>query len=184
MTATEILKHEHQVILMVLEAAEREALRIQDTGEVRGNDVEQMIDFFRNFSDRCHHAKEEDLLFAWMEDRGMPVQGGPIAVMLHEHEEGRRRVTAVADALPRARQGDPGALATVRTNLLAFVQLLRAHISKEDNILYPMADRMFSPTDQQALTKAFDRVEAEEIGTGVHERYHHMAHTLAGKGTP
>jgi hemerythrin-like domain-containing protein len=183
MRPTELLKHEHQVILMVLEAAEREAQRIQNTGTVRADDVEHMVDFFRNFADRCHHAKEEDLLFAKMEERGVPVQGGPIAVMLHEHDQGRRHVTAVADALSQAREGDPAALGAVQANLLAFVHLLRAHISKEDNVLYPMADQRFTATDQRALAEAFDRVEAEEIGAGVHERYHQMAHDLARKGT-
>jgi hemerythrin-like domain-containing protein len=182
MTPTDLLKHEHQVILMVLDAAEREAERIRTTDQVRAGDVENMVDFFRNFADRCHHAKEEDLLFAKMEERGVPAQGGPIAVMLHEHEVGRRHVTAVADALPQAREGDVAALSTVRTNLAAFVQLLRAHISKEDSILYPMADQVFTAADQQALSSAFDRVEAEEMGLGVHERYHQMAHDLAEKG--
>ena len=57
--------------------------------------------------------------------------------------------------------------------------LLRAHIDKEDQILFPMADRLFSPEDQRELEVAFDQVEAEEIGLGVHDRYHQMAHDLA-----
>ena len=117
------------------------------------------------------NAKEEELLFAKMQERGMPVRGGPIAVMLQEHDEGRRRVKAVAEALPQAGSGNASALASVRSNLLAYVQLLRAHIDKEDNVLYPMADRLFTPEDQRELTEAFEKVEAEEIGEGVHEKY-------------
>lgn len=179
MTPTETLKHEHQVILMVLDAAEREAQWIQDTGEVQAEDLDKMLDFFRNFADRCHHAKEEKLLFVKMQERGMPTHSGPIAVMLQEHDEGRGRVRAVAEALPQARNDDASAIAAVRTNLLAYVQLLRAHIDKEDNVLYPMADRLFTPEDQQALTEAFEKVETEEIGAGVHEKYHQLAHDLA-----
>jgi hemerythrin-like domain-containing protein len=178
MIPTEILKHEHQIILMVLDAAEREAQSIQASGKVQSERIEQMLDFFRHFADRCHHAKEEKLLFVKMEQRGVPVRGGPIGVMLLEHDEGRRRVKAVADALPQAKGGDASALSTVSSNLLAYVQLLRAHIDKEDNILYPMADRLFTPGDQQALSEAFEKVEAEEIGEGVHERYHQLAHDL------
>lgn len=144
--------------------------------------IEKMLDFFRNFADRCHHAKEEKLLFVKMEERGVPVRGGPIGVMLQEHDEGRRRVRAVAEALPQARSGQASALSTVRSNLLAYIQLLRAHIDKEDNVLYPMADRLFTPEDQRALTEAFEKVEAEEIGEGVHERYHQLAHDLARPG--
>jgi hemerythrin-like domain-containing protein len=179
MTPTETLKHEHQIILVVLDAAEREARLMEGEGQLRAHRVEQMVDFFRNFADRCHHAKEEKLLFVKMHERGMPLQGGPLAAMLHEHDQGRRRVSAVADALAAASNDDPASIAAVRDNLLGYVQLLRAHIAKEDGVLFPMADQILAPQDQEELTAAFDRVEAEEIGEGVHEKYHQLAHQLA-----
>ena len=180
MTPTEVLKHEHQVILLVLGAAEREAQQIEETGAPRAETVDEMVDFFRSFADSCHHAKEEKLLFVKMQERGVPVQGGPIAVMLHEHDQGRQLVRAVAEALPGARVGDRASTAAVKDNLRTYADFLRAHIAKEDNILYPMADRLFSPDDQRSLTEAFDRLEAEETGEGVHEKYHNLAHKLAG----
>ena len=180
MKSTEVLVHEHQIIWMVLDAAERKAQQIEAQGAAGVQGVDQMVDFFQSFADRCHHAKEEDLLFVRMEERGVCVDGGPIGVMLREHEEGRRRVRAVAAALPGAAEGDPEALAAVSGNLKAYVQLLRAHILKEDRALYPMADKLFTPQDQEEMSEAFDRVEAEEIGEGVHERYHELAHQLAG----
>lgn len=178
MRPTETLMHEHQIILTVLDAAAREVQRIQETGEVRVERLEQMVDFFRNFADRCHHAKEEKWLFVRMEERGMPREAGPIGVMLYEHDLGRGYVRAVADALPRA-ENDPAARQTVRENLAQYIQLLRDHIYKEDHILYPMADGLLLPEDQRALEEAFERVEREEIGEGVHEKYHELAHRLA-----
>ena len=62
MTPTETLKHEHRVILLVLDAAEREVASIEKTGKVQADKLQKMLDFFRNFADRCHHAKEEKLL--------------------------------------------------------------------------------------------------------------------------
>jgi hemerythrin-like domain-containing protein len=180
MLPTETLKHEHQVILLALGAAERQARQIQETGAVRAETVDEMVDFFRNFADGCHHAKEERLLFVRMQERGMPLQGGPIAVMLQEHDQGRRLVKAVAEALPGARNGDAEAIASVRDNLGTYARFLRAHIAKEDNVLFPMADRLLAPEDQRSLAEAFDRVEAEEIGAGVHEKYSELAHKLAG----
>jgi hemerythrin-like domain-containing protein len=179
MTPTETLKHEHQIILMVLGAAEREVNSIQSTGRVHADRVAQMLDFFPNFADRCHHAKEEKLLFVKMEERGMPAQGGPIAVMLHEHDQGRQFLRACREALPQAEAGEAAAVASLRDNLGGYARLLRPHIYKEDSILYPMADQLFSPEDQRVLAEAFDRVEAEEIGEGVHDKYHQMAHDLA-----
>jgi hemerythrin-like domain-containing protein len=180
MRPTETLEHEHDVILLVLGAVEREMREIHAGGPVPAEKVEQMIDFIQNFADRCHHAKEEDLLFVRMEERGMLAQGGPIAVMLHEHDEGRRMVRAAAAALPRAAEGDPAARATLTTNLLGYTSLLRTHIAKENNILYPMANQILTDADQTDLIAAFDRVEAEEMGEGTHERYHQLAHQWAG----
>jgi hemerythrin-like domain-containing protein len=181
MTPIETLMHEHQVILLVLKAAEAESHSIRETGGVNGAKVAQMLDFFRNFADKCHHAKEENLLFVKMNERGMPREAGPIAVMLNEHTFGRQRLLAIATALANAQKGNRFALDDVARNLAEYADNLRAHIHKEDNILYPMAQHLLNAADMEELAAAFDRVEAEEMGEGTHEKYHQLAHQLAGK---
>ena len=69
----------------------------------------------------------------------------------------------------------------VAAALTGYATLLRNHIFKEDNILYPMADRAFDDGDQAALTADFERVERDDIGPGVHERYRDLARELAGR---
>ena len=181
MTPTETLKHEHQVILMVLDAAERDAQAAGRGEKISGDRAREILDFIRTFADKCHHAKEEKLLFVRMQERGMSGNSGPIAVMLHEHNLGRNAVRATAEALPEAEKGDREALAAFAENLQSYVNLLREHIYKEDNVLYPMADRLLTPEDQSWLDAEFERVEVEEIGEGTHEKYHELAHQLAGE---
>lgn len=181
MLPTEILKNEHQLILMVLDAAEREAALIANGGRVDAARLEQIVDFVRQFADRCHHAKEEDLLFVRMGEKGFPVDGGPVGVMLHEHEVSRSYVATLADSIAAAAGGEARARARVTESLAAYAALLRQHISKEDNILYPMADRVFSDADQQALAADFERVERERFGEDVHERYRALARELASR---
>ncbi len=178
MTATEILVDEHRLIKKVLNWGEAELARIAGGKKPDLAKLAKAVDFIRNFADRCHHAKEEGLLFRRMEEKGMPSQGGPIAVMLHDHELGRAHVAAVAGALEGAGRGETAALSTLRENLAGYIALLRAHIDKEDHILYPMADRLLGPADQEALLCDFERVEREEIGAGVHEKYHRLAEEL------
>jgi hemerythrin-like domain-containing protein len=179
MKPTEILKHEHKIILVALAAAEKQARAIEATGKVDGEKTDKILDFFRNFTDRCHHAKEEKHLFVALEQRGMSHDVGPIAVMLAEHQHGRNRLKAVADAFPKARTGDRAALRQVRENLIAYVKLLKEHIIKEDNVLFAMAEKVLTPGDQTALAAEFEKIEASEIGEGVHEKYHKLAHELA-----
>ena len=174
MTPTETLRHEHDIILLVLSAAERE---IQSEGMDVAK-IGQMLDFFRNFADKCHHMKEEKQLFVRLSQRGMPFHGGPIAVMMTEHELGRHYLRTTAAAIPIAQTGNTDARQTIAENMSEYVELLRAHIRKENEILFPMADRILSPEDQVDLEKEFARVEAEDIGPGEHEKYHQLAHAL------
>ena len=155
MKPTETLKHEHQIVLLVLKGAEREARSIQAGSGAHEEEIEQMVDFFRTFVDRCHHGKEERHLFPAMHGKGMPLEAGPLAVMLHEHELGRSAVRAVAGALERVKRGEAGRRRRIsRTALLGYVELLRSHISKEDNVLFPMADRILPAEEQGDLAVA------------------------------
>jgi hemerythrin-like domain-containing protein len=99
--------------------------------------------------------------------------------MLREHEGNRKNVAAMAEALPKAVAGEESAVAVVKGNLAAYADRLKAHIAKEDNVLYPMVDRMFSDDEQRELAEAFDKVGKEEVGQVVHEKYHGLAQELA-----
>jgi len=179
MKPTEVLKGEHKIILVALAGAEKQAKAIEATGKIDGEKTERILDFFRNFTDRCHHSKEEKHLFVALQQRGFRPDVGPIAVMLAEHQHGRNRLKAVADALPKASTGDRTALRQVKENLIAYVKLLKEHIIKEDNVLFAMAEKALTSGDQTALSEAFEKAEANEIGEGVHEKYHKIAHELA-----
>lgn len=178
MKPTDILKHEHQIVLAVLDGAECEARNIQATGAVDAAKAAQTVDFLRIFVDKCHHSKEERQLFPKLQERGMPGDTGPIAVMLHEHTLGRKEVSAIAVALGKFNNGDSSAAKLIAEHLLAYADLLRSHIDKENNVLFMMADQILTPVDQEELYAAFEAIEVEEIGEGVHEHYHQFAHEL------
>jgi len=171
MLPTEELKQEHRVIERMLAVMETAAVRANAGAEPPADFFVKAVYFVRNFADRCHHGKEEDNLFPAMEKRGISKNGGPIAVMLMEHERGRSYVRAMEEAGKRFATGDRTALRPALENALAYAQLLRQHIDKEDNILYPMADRMLTATDQQELLQKFEKVEQERIGAGKHDEY-------------
>jgi hemerythrin-like domain-containing protein len=177
--ATDDLRREHQVVGLVVTAMEREAQHIRETGEIDADAVQNMVEFTRGFTDGCHHAKEERLLFVRLRERSSVAQG-PIEVMLREHEGGRARVAAIQEALAAARAGDAAARRRVADNLAGYASLLYAHIAKENNVLFPLADRELSDEDQRWLAAEFERLEAEETGAGGHEKYAEIARELAG----
>jgi len=179
MKPTEELVHEHKVIAHVLNAVSFEIGRLKNGGDIDLPFIEKVLDFFKNFTDKCHHAKEEKHLFPMLVQKGMSRDKGPVGVMLNEHDEGRKLLSAINGLLPAATRGDNEAILSIAENLAEYVSLLGNHIEKENKVLFPMSDQMLSNEDQATLEAAFARVEEEETGEGVHEKYHALAHEIS-----
>ena len=178
MKPTEILKDEHKLVLLMLKIMEAVAVRLDQTKPVNTDDLEAIIDFIRTFTDKCHHAKEEKYLFPALEKAGMPQNDGPVAVMLREHELGRSYTRGMDGALGLMKNGDASHAKTFAENARDYIQLLVNHIDKEERVLFVMADQLLSPAAQADLAEGFERVEREETGAGVHEKYHALLHRL------
>ena len=149
------LKAEHLVILRVIRALDIFMGRFEKNGEFPESSLARCVEFLRLFADACHHGKEEDLLFPVLESRGIPREGGPIGVMLHEHQVGRQLTTDMHDALTRSRAGVAAAKGEFRQTARSYIDLLTNHIFKEDNILFNMGARVMNADDQAALGTQF-----------------------------
>lgn len=179
MQATEILRAEHRVIERVLEALERAGDRLEGAGEVRPGFFDDAVTFIAGFADGCHHRKEEEALFPVMIGSGLPPDGGPIAMMLEEHEEGRRYVREIRDGAARLEGSDPTGRRRLIAAVRAYVALLRDHIQKEDDLLFPMADELLSPPDQERLGAEFERWDAGLPPEQAPDRWRALAERLS-----
>jgi hemerythrin-like domain-containing protein len=174
---TEILSDEHRVIERVLDALQRlTAVPVNPSLE----QWRKALEFFRHFADQCHHFKEEKVLFPALEEHGIPREGGPIGMMLTEHEEGRGHVRSMIDAVEQVAKGNGAASTTLLDHARAYVTLLREHIQKEDDILFRIADEVIPEDEQRRILKDFENHEAEEMGAGAHEKYLSIARELEG----
>jgi len=181
MRPVDTLMEEHRVIEQVLNCLDRMADCCDAGAPLDLESAASAIDFFRVFADRCHHGKEEDLLFPLMEQKGFSREQGPTGVMLEEHERGRRHVRGMADALKELSLGDLAGKILFVEHARAFVRLLREHINKEDHCLFPMANQALSEVDQDQLARSFSKVEHEDMGPGTHEKYLQLANQLADR---
>jgi len=183
MKATEILSAEHQVILRVIQALDTAAENLSAGQPVRPGFFLQAAEFVKGFADGCHHRKEENVLFTRMVEHGLSTQSGPVAVMLHEHEAGRQYIRGLREAAAALEAGDELARERVVYNARGYAVLLRQHIMKEDNILFPMADQVIPLTEHDQVYEGFEHVEHEETGAGVHEKYLALAEALEQEAT-
>jgi hemerythrin-like domain-containing protein len=178
MKATDILMSEHRVIERVIATLETAADRLQAGQEVRPGFFMDATDFIKGFADGCHHRKEEGVLFKALQANGMPAGQGPIAVMLSEHEQGRKFTRGMRAAAEQLQAGDPAARAALVANARGYAALLKQHIQKEDQVLFPMAGRIIPVDKQDQVVEDFEKVEHEETGAGVHEKYLALAEAL------
>jgi hemerythrin-like domain-containing protein len=178
MEATNILMDEHRVIERVITALETATGRLSSGQAVRPGFFIDASDFIKGFADGCHHKKEEGVLFPAMELAGVPRDGGPIGAMLADHEAGRLFNQNMRAAAERMAAGDQSAGAEIERNALGYVRLLRQHIMKENMVLFPMADHVIPTGQQSEVAAAFEHIEHEETGAGVHEKYLALAEAL------
>jgi hemerythrin-like domain-containing protein len=158
-TAAKNLEDDHVHILKLIDVMNRIiGSENPDTGH-----LESIVDIIRNFADGLHHAKEENLYFPYLVKRGFSLTQGPVAVMLHEHELGREYVREIAANIPLYRNGNQAALGNIYRNMAGYAELLTNHISKENNILFRMADNALSDTDNLELLRQFGEVEKNQI---------------------
>lgn len=178
MEATDILMEEHTIIKRVLTALETAAQRLEQGQNIRTGFFIDAADFIKGFADGCHHMKEEGVLFKAMIASGMPAQGGPINMMLAEHEQGRIYTRAMREAAQKLQAGDESGRDQVIRSARGYIALLRQHIHKEDNILFPMANRVIPKAEQGKVADDFEREERRGSGEGVHEKYLLLAEAL------
>lgn len=167
---TKALVDEHKLILRMLAVLERNAHATAAGTFTDYRFYLDGVDFIRNYADRYHHAKEEDVLFEALVKNGMPRENSPVAAMLMEHDQGRAYVKAMEAAAQAVLAGEAGWEREIAENALAYVALLREHIAKEDEILYPLAERVIPEAAREGIVEGY-RVAEERTAEGFARSY-------------
>lgn len=183
MKSIEVLEEEHRVIEKGIGYLEFSAEAIRGRkGVVKKEEFFEVLDFFSVFADKCHHLKEEKVLFPVLESSGIPKEGGPIGVMLLEHEEGRSFVRKMKEALKKERENivTNDQIAVLASN---YAELLKSHIWKEENVLFKMASEVIPEEKDKEIVQLFKEYEEKEIGHGVHEHYVNLINRVSCSST-
>lgn len=170
MEVTDNLKREHRDIERIIDVVEVMSKRLARGDSSVVGSLRKAVSFIRGFADSCHHAKEEGILFPALESHGVPKESGPVGVMLYDHDLGRKYVAGIAQGLDRYEAGDKEAAKMVAENVRSYADLLRAHIQKEDMVLFPMAEKVFSEPEKHELHEQMEEVERHLKGK-THREY-------------
>ena len=170
--AIDDLRHEHDAILSALGILDAMAGRLGGKKSPTGDDLRGFIGFLKEFADKCHHGKEEGILFPAITKAGIPEQGGPVGQMLAEHAEGRKLIKAMEAAV------DPLDGRAFAEAAAGYAGLLRSHITKENQVLFPIAERTIPAPELDVIFEHFEQHEETVIGHGRHEELHALLKDL------
>jgi hemerythrin-like domain-containing protein len=150
MESIRIMMDEHEQILRVLEALEAYAAAAQGTP---GDKLElgHFVTFVREYADERHHGKEEHVLFTAMTRNGFPREGGPVGMMLMEHQDMRALISTLRGLADQDGPWTAEETERVRDTARSYVETLREHIMKENEMLYPMAMEHLPPHVQEEI---------------------------------
>lgn len=176
--AIDELMREHRLIEKVLGSLDAFAGAAERAGDASREILGSYVRFFREFADRCHHGKEEDRLLTSMVQHGLPTDEGPRVKVLTEHVAGRAYVRELAGIAAGQGPLAPAEIARLRKTVDGYVGLLRNHIQKEDQLLFPAAEKMIPTAELDQLAADFEAFERDVVGKGGHEHLHELARSL------
>src|SRR3989344_5101836 len=147
-----MLEKEHKNILFIIEILLKEREKLEDGEKIDLDFFKKAVDFIRNYADRLHHEKEEDILFKEL-CRQENMHCNPVEQMLFEHNMGRNFVKEIEEGIKESRKDK------IIKGVDGYASLIKEHIFKEDNILYPMSEDALAEKNKKGILEKFKEAE-------------------------
>jgi hemerythrin-like domain-containing protein len=162
---------EHRLIERMIDVMQGQLSVFEKEKKLDSKFLEMAVDFIRAYADRCHHGKEEDILFRELGIKQLKDEHRhTMEELVEEHRWGRKMTTRLVEANKRYMQGDRDAISTVTECIRSLIQFYPKHIEKEDKHFFIPCMDYFSEAEQQAIL----REEWEFDRTLIHEKYRNI----------
>ncbi len=180
MSAIEILVEEHHLISRMVNVLPVLNKRLERGDPEDVNVFMDVVDFFRMYVDKNHHAKEEYALFPTLERRTVNPEGCTIQSLKSDHEQARNLTTTLADAIGKYKAGDSKAKVKIYTTIRSSIDLYNDHIWRENILLFPVAEKTLQESELNDITTSYSEVE-KSLDTDFRAKYEHLVHVLENK---
>lgn len=177
LTATAILDHEHLAIKGVIKAMATIAVTVEEFRFVEPSLLADVTSFLRAFARQCQQAKEETLLYPLLGAKSVGSSACLIASLGEEHRRAERLSSEFMKSTSIYVSSGGARNEPLVVTLRKLIALYTQHLSKEDRLLLPMADKLLSTEEQSVLYRAFGNVNSEvaldELSAGIERQLAH-----------
>ncbi|MDX1775559.1 MAG: PAS domain-containing protein [Desulfobulbales bacterium] len=169
----DFLVAEHEMIERAMAVLKNNLERI-DTAVKKPLQMQRAIDFLLEFGDKMHNTREEKFLFPLMGEKGLPIEGGPIGVMLMEHDAERHLLQRMMTELPGLAEASAAGRQKFAAEGFEYLKVRAEHIWKENDVLYAMGRKVFSEEENASLLHDFTSLDRQTYGPEAREHYNRM----------
>lgn len=159
MNAIEEMSAEHRVIEKVIKSLPIAVAALDREQRLPVEKLRGVVEFLREYADQRHHQREEGIFFPLLIQLGVPPGGCPIGGLNNEHEKGRALVSTLEEAIIGYEQQRPGVDETLKQTLQDLVTLYEKHLWMEDEMVFPMGEKLIGEANQRELQKQFAELD-------------------------
>lgn len=182
MKSIDTMVSEHENIRRMLKVIRKYSYKVLINEEIDYDDFYKIIDFIRNYADKHHHMKEEEVLFkAMSENLKQLSNNGPLTGMLIEHDLGRLYILNLEEALDEFKKGDNQKRLDIIANSISYADLLERHIEKENTALYNFAKKLLPENEKTQIDEECEKIEITAKEKGIQNKYLDLLDKLENK---
>jgi hemerythrin-like domain-containing protein len=162
MKALDQLRQEHQTLRTALAVLAAMCDRDARGQEVPLEHFEQALDLLADYVDVGHHGREEELLFPALAQTDAARPGGPVGPLTAEHKLARQYIKTMRKLLRRVARRQRGARKQFAEHVTLYSNLMEKHIRTEEEVLFPMIERLLSEGRKQDISAGFEAAAMDE----------------------
>jgi len=171
----DLLVEEHRLIERMIVLAKKEIDRVTKTLNLNPRFIVVTVDFLRSYADKCHHGKEEGILFKGLSRKQLSSDDDRIMRELElEHAYARRTVNNLESLKDSYVAGNVEASKEILQLMTQLVEFYPIHIKKEDEQFFYPSMKYFTAQEQKDMINEFEEFDRNFI----HKKYQQIVSTI------
>ncbi len=166
------LDTDHRNVTQLLEFLETQLARMQQIESADFGLMRDVMHYMTHYPDRVHHPLEDLVIQKLIEHDPSAQQLGED--ILREHKDLARKSAALLEMLLQVTDGEMVPREEIEATGRDYAAFLRSHMEKEDERLFPLAERTLTNQDWHEIAKGIKHLADPVFGAVVQNQFRQL----------